>query len=87
MNNMALQARRRVMIEGESVVNGVVIQGYRAEMNEADPENSLNMSDWIADKAGYKANRVQARKDSIEFEDMVYALQDEMIAAKETAEE
>ena len=75
------------MIEGESVVNGVVIQGYRAEINEADPENSLNMSDWIADKAGYKANRVQARKDSIEFEDMVYALQDEMIAAKETAEE
>lgn len=84
---MALQARRRVMIEGESVVNGVVIQGYRAEINEADPENSLNMSDWIADKAGYKANRVQARKDSTEFEDMVYALQDEMIAAKETAEE
>lgn len=75
------------MIEGESVVNGVVIQGYRAEINEADPENSLNMSDWIADKAGYKANRVQARKDSVEFEDMVYALQDEMIAAKETTEE
>lgn len=84
---MALQARKRIMIEGESVINGVVVQGYRAEINEADPKNSLNMSDWIADKAGYKANRVQARKDSIEFEDMVYALQDEMIAAKETTTE
>lgn len=87
MKIMALQHRKRIMIEGESVVDGVVIQGYRAEINEADPENSLNMSDWIANKEGYKANRAQARADSRDFEDMVFELQDEMIAAKETTEE
>lgn len=81
---MALQARKRVMIEGESVVNGVVAQGYRAEINEEDPKNGLNMSDWIADKEVYKANRAQVRQDSHAFEDAVFALQDEMIAALET---
>ena len=75
------------MIEGESVINGVVAQGYRAEINEADPKNSLNMSDWIADKDVYKANRTQVRADSHEFEDAVFALQDEMIAALGTTEE
>ena len=87
VNKMALQTRRRVMIEGESVINGVVAQGYRAEINEVDPKNSLNMSDWIADKDVYKANRTQVRADSHEFEDAVFALQDEMIAALGATEE
>ncbi len=76
-----LNVRNRVLVEGESVQGGVVVQGYRAEINEVNPED-LNMSDWIADKAGYKAHREQARADAREFEEMVYKLQDEMIAAK-----
>lgn len=77
---MALQYRKRMTLEGESVVDGVAIQGYRAELSETDPENSLVMNDWIIDKAAYKANRSQARTDSAAFEDAVFALQDELIA-------
>ena len=76
---MALQSRKKITVEGESVINGGVVQGYRAEINSENPED-ITLSDWIVDKNGYKENRVQARRDSNEFEDMAYAIQDEMIA-------
>lgn len=82
---MALQIRRRATIEGESVINGTIVQGYRAELSEDNPEN-LILSDWIVDQATYKANRAEVRADLHEFEDMVFALQDELIAAKENEE-
>ena len=77
---MALQIRKKNTIEGESVINGTVVQGYRAELNENNPEN-LTMSDWIVDQAAYKANRSEARADSHAFEDEVFAMQDALIAA------
>ena len=43
----------------------------------------MNLSSWQADKALYKANRVQCRKDAAAFEDAAYAVQDAMIAEKE----
>ena len=82
---MALQIRRKTTIEGESVIDGVIVQGYRAELNETNPEN-LVMSDWIVDQAAYKANRSAVRADLCEFEDTVFAMQDEMLAAREEQE-
>jgi hypothetical protein len=82
---MALQTRKKITIEGESVINGVVVQGYRAEISTSNPEN-VQMSEWIADQNGYKANRVQARKDNSEFEDLVYSIQDELITAANNTE-
>lgn len=79
---MALQIRKKMTIEGESVINDKIVQGYRAELNEANPEN-LVMSDWIVDQAAYKANRSAVRADLHEFEDAVFALQDELIAVTE----
>lgn len=79
---MALQSRKKITFEGESVINGVVVQGYRAEINSDNPEDIV-ISEWIVDKNGYKDNRVQARQDNSDFEDMAYALQDELIAAAE----
>lgn len=80
---MALQIRRKTTIEGESVIDDVIVQGYRAELNETNPEN-LVMSDWIVDQAAYKANRSAVRTDLHEFEDTVFALQDELLAGKVT---
>ena len=77
---MALQTRKKVTIEGESVINGTTVQGYRAEISSSNPEDII-LSDWIIDKTGYKDNRVQARRDSSEFEDQAYELQDQMIVA------
>ena len=77
-----LQSRKKITVEGESVINGVVVQGYRAEINSDNPEDIV-ISEWIVDKNGYKDNRVQARQDNSDFEDMAYALQDELIATAE----
>lgn len=82
---MALQIRKKATIEGESIINGVAVQGYRAELNETNPEN-LVMSDWIVDHVAYKANRSAVRADLCEFEDTVFAMQDEMLAAREEQE-
>lgn len=86
VNLMALQIRKKITVEGESVVDGIVVQGYRAELNEDNPEN-LVMSDWIVNQALYKANRSAVRADLCEFEDTVFAIQDEMLAAQETEQE
>ena len=43
----------------------------------------MNLSSWQVDKALYKANRVQCRKDAATFEDAAYAVQDAMNAEKE----
>lgn len=80
-----LQLRKKNTIEGESVIDGVIVQGYRAELNEANPEN-LVMSDWIVNQQLYKENRSAVRADLHEFEDTVFALQDELIAAAGTTE-
>ena len=45
------------------------------------------MSDWIVNQALYKANRSAVRADLCEFEDTVFAIQDEMLAAQETEQE
>lgn len=78
-----LQIRKKNTIEGESVIDGVIVQGYRAELNESNPEN-LVMSDWIVNQAAYKANRSAVRADLHEFEDTVFAMQDKLLAGTET---
>lgn len=75
-----LQIRRKRTVEGESVIGGVIVQGYRAELSEENPEN-LILSDWIVDQTAYKANRSAVRADLHEFEDTVFTMQDELIAA------
>lgn len=74
-----LQLRKKNTIEGESVIDGTIVQGYRAELNEANPEN-LVMSDWIVNQQLYKENRSAVRADLHEFEDTVFAMQDELLA-------
>ena len=76
-----LTSKKKVTIEGNSIIDGVSAEGYRAEINSDNPED-MTISKWQQDKATYKANRIQCRKDAEEFEEMAYALQDEMIAKR-----
>ena len=79
---MALQIKKKITIEGESFIGNEVVQGYRAELSEANPEN-LVMSDWIVNQALYKANRAAVREDLHAFEDTVFAMQDDMLTKAE----
>lgn len=76
-----LNYKKSVTVTGGSYIDGVQAEGYSATINSDNPED-ITLSSWQTDKSLYKANRAQCRKDSNEFEDIAYALQDEMISEK-----
>lgn len=76
-----LTKTKSITLKGFSVVNGVNVEGYSAEINSENPED-ITMSSWQQNKSLYKANRSTCRADQAEFEDAAYAIQDEMIAEK-----
>lgn len=78
-----LTTRKIITYTGESKIDGVTAENYQASINSDNPED-MTISSWQSNKSLYKANRTTCRKDSADFEDMVYAIQDEMIAALET---
>ena len=80
-----LNMTKSITLTGTSTIDGKVAEGYQAVIREENPED-MAISSYQGDKALYKANRAQCRKDSAEFEDKAYALQDEMIAAKSEME-
>lgn len=80
-----LTMEKKVTVTGNSVIDGVVAEGYSATIDSNNPEN-ISFSSYQQDKAVYKANRTQCRADSAEFEDAAYAIQDEMIAEKAAKE-
>lgn len=87
--------KQNITLTGQSVItvtaedgttNEVVAETFNATINSADPEN-MTLSSYQNDKAVYKANRTQCRRDEAEFEDACYAIQDEMIAELEATTE
>ena len=77
-----LEIKKKITLTGESLIDGKQAEGYQATIDSANPEDMV-FSSWQTDKALYKANRVQCRKDAAAFEDAAYAVQDAMIAEKE----
>lgn len=82
---MALTTKKEITLTGESKIDGIVAEMYRAVIDSESPED-MSLTAVQRDKALYKANRRQCRADNEEFEEMAYTIQDEMIAAL-TAEE
>lgn len=80
-----LSMKKSITLTGFSVIDGANVEGYSAVIDSDNP-NEMNITSWQQDKALYKANRSICRMDEAEFEDAAYALQDEMIAEKESEE-
>lgn len=74
-----LNYKQKITITGESVIDGVNVAGFSASIDSTDP-NNVTFSTWQNDKQAYKENRVAVRADQAEFEDFVYAKQDELLA-------
>ncbi len=81
-----LKMEKKMILTGQTIINGAVAENHTATIDSSDPEN-ISISSFQQDKAACKANRIQCRADKAEFEDMVYALQDEMIAELSGKEE
>lgn len=82
---MALTTKKEITLTGESKIDDVVAEVYRAVINSDNPED-MTLTAVQRDKALYKANRRQCRADNAEFEELAYAVQDEMLAALTTEE-
>ena len=80
-----LKITKSITLKGTSSINGVIAENYQAVIDNENPIN-MNISSWQQDKALYKANRTECRKDSADFEDYAYALQDEMIETNSETE-
>lgn len=78
---MALTTKKEITLTGESRIDDVVAEVYRAVINSENPDD-MTLTAVQRDKALYKANRTVCRADNAEFEEMAYAVQDEMIAQK-----
>ena len=81
-----LKTSKNVTVNGMSMIDGVQAAGYTASIDTQDP-NSMNISSWQTDKALYKAHRAECRADAAEFEDLAYAMQDEMLDELEATKE
>ena len=74
-----LKKKESIIITGESLIDGIAVEGFQAQINSSKPED-MNISSWQINRELYKENRVICRADEAEFEDYAYQKQDEMIA-------
>lgn len=77
-----LTMKKTITLTGQSVIDGVIAEGYSATINQDNP-NDMSISSYQQNKELYKANRVICRADRAEFEDAAYTIQDETLAAQE----
>ena len=80
-----LTIAKKTTLNGESRVNGISAEGYRAEINSENPED-MTITSWQIDRGVYKANRETCRADRAEYEDATYALQEQIMAEMKKAE-
>ena len=73
------------MIYGDSIVDGINIATFSAELRTDSIEQPM-FGKMTNDMAAYKTRREQVRADQAAFEDLVFKIQDEMIAEMDIAE-
>ena len=74
-----LEIKKTININGQSVINNMVAMIYNATVERDDPKN-VSINYYMSNQEVYKANRETCRADQKEFEEYVYALQDELLA-------
>ena len=72
-----LKTNKNITLNGVSVIDGIQVVYMNATIS-TDGGNGANVNKTIANQDAYNANKVQARADIAEFEQQVYAIEDEM---------
>lgn len=73
----------KMVIEGNSVIDGVTVARFFSIIDLANPKN-ISLSTRQIDKDACKEHRDTVRADEAEFEDYAYSMQDKILAAIET---
>lgn len=72
-----LQTNKNITLNGVSMIDGIQVACMNATIS-TDGGNGANVNKTITNQDAYNANKVQVRADIAEFEQQVYAIEDEM---------
>ena len=70
---------KSITINADSTIDGKIAAHFNCIIDSSNP-GDITLSSYQTDKALYKKNRVQCRKDEAEFEDACYTLQDQLMS-------
>lgn len=73
-----LQVTKSSTLRGESVIEGIKVMSFTAEISSQELGNSINRS-TILNQEMYAKNRVQCRQDQSYFQEKVYLIEDKFI--------
>ena len=76
-----LKTTRNMNLSGQSIINGIVVENYSANISEENPEG-MTITRSILNGTVRKDNRTECVTDQVAFEDEAYAIQSEMLANK-----
>lgn len=81
-----LESTKSITLTGKSTVNGQVIANFTANVFDDDAGNDTSNT-FITNKELYDANKKVVRKDTQDFQNLVYNAQDEIAnSADKTAD-
>ena len=75
---MALNTKKSISITGESKINGQQVIYLNADVT-TDSAGNTNINQSITDQNLYRQNRVECRKDVDDFQERVWAIEDELV--------
>lgn len=81
---MALETRKQITLTGNSKIEDQVVVSLTATI--PDDTGVGNVSQYVQNTELYEKNKTAVRKDVREFQDMVYAIEDEIAAEEEAVE-
>jgi len=73
-----LKKSKNITITAQSIIGDVQVANMNASVS-TDGSRSINMNKNILDQELYAANRTEVRADMDEFEQAVYAVEDEVL--------
>lgn len=79
---MALNYKKSITITGESKINGEIAASFNGNIT-TDTAGNSSVTTSIHNQALYRANRVECRKDMDDFQEKVWAAEDDFLAELE----
>lgn len=80
-----LKVTKSITLNGESRINDQVV-AYMSATLSTDGNSSNHVNANIINRELYNANKTQVRQDIADFDDMVYAVEDELVVGGNTNE-
>lgn len=81
-----LIVKEKIILTGKTVIDGVDVCGYQAQIDSEDPAN-IAFTNWKTNNEMYKEHRAECRAELAAFEDRAFELQDKMLHANAVTDE